>query len=123
DGFQPRSTDATFTVNVRPVNDAPRINTAVVGTDQALNNDEQWRVDAGGVITYTLKEDNTQAQGVTQPYIIDMRRSTPLPAYGRIGLLDVFTVGPANEADGTLGGSQILRLLSFDSTTALGGTV
>ncbi len=123
DDFQPRSTTATFTVNVRPVNDAPRINTAVAGTDQSLNNDEQWQVDAAGVITYTLKEDNTQAQGVTQPYLIDMRRSTSLPAYGRIGLLDVFTVGPANEANGTLGGSQILRLLSFDSTTALGGKI
>lgn len=123
DDFQPRSTDATFTVNVRPVNDAPRLNPAVIGTEQTLNNDEQWRVDDSGVITYTLKEDNTQAQGVTQPYIIDMRRSTPMPGYGRIGLLDVFTVGPDNEADGTLGGDQILRLLSFDSTTALGGKI
>src|SRR5690606_35740089 len=62
EGFQPRSTDATFTVNVRPVNDAPRVNPAVVGTDQSLNNDDQWRVDSAGVITYTLKEDTAQAQ-------------------------------------------------------------
>ena len=123
DGFVSRTTRATVTVNVRPVNDPPRINPVVAGTSQTLNADEAWSVDADGVITYVLKEDNTQALGVTEPYIIDTRRALPLPNYARIGLLDVFTVGPPNEADGTLGGSQVLRIIDFDATTALGGTI
>lgn len=121
--FESRSTRATVTVNVRPVNDAPRINQQIAGTSQTLNADEAWSVAENGMITFVMKEDNTQAFGVTEPYVIQMNRQVPRPSYDRIGLLDVFTVGPPNEADDTLGGNQTLRLFDFDTTTGLGGTI
>ncbi len=74
-GFVPRSTRGTLTVNVRPVNDGPRLNTTVVNTSKVTNADEAWAVAANGTIRYTMKEDNTGANGATSPYIIDTRRT------------------------------------------------
>jgi VCBS repeat-containing protein len=121
--FVPQSTRGTVTIQVRPVNDAPRPNPAVAGTSASLNADEAWSVNPAGVITFTLKEDNTQSGGSTQPYSLDARANLGGPGYSRLGLLDAFVVGPSNEADSTLGGSQNLRILSFDQTTARGGSI
>lgn len=120
-----RSLPTRITLHIRPVNDAPRLDATVLGTSQTQNNDEAWEVDSSGVITYTLKEDNTGALGVTSPYIINVRRNPAIVGYQRVGLIDIFTVGPTNEADSTLGGSQVLRLFSFGNQgrTALGGTI
>ncbi len=120
-GFVPRSTRGTLTVNVRPINDAPRLNPTVVSTSKVTNADEAWSVAANGTIRYTMKEDNVGANGVSTPYIIDTRRS--VATADRIGLLDPFTVGPSNEADATLGGSQSLRIIGVPVLTRLGGTL
>ncbi len=126
----PRSTDKTFVVNVRPVNDAPRLNPAVLGTsDQVVPTgpnpiiDQAYSVANDGTITYTLREDNTQALGDTsQAYFIPIQRPAATAGYRQIGLLDVFTPGPANEVDPLLpGGAQTLELFDFPAKTALGG--
>lgn len=111
----------TITINVRPVNDQPRINPAVVGTNQVTSFDEAWSVATSGVITYTLPEDNLSPTATATPFVIETRRS--VSTADRIGLLDPFVAGPANESDGTLGGSQILRVLNVPATTNLGGTL
>ena len=117
------STPVTLTIHVRPVNDAPILDPAVLGTSEALNGDEAWSVASDGNITFRLREDNTQQNIGPQLYRINLvRQGNPL-LYGRIGLLDVFNAGPANEEDGTLGGSQTLQLLSFDLRTRLGGDI
>lgn len=121
--FVERRTRGTITIAVRPVNDAPVLDPAAFNSSQTLNVDEAWAVDGSGVITYTLKEDNTGPLGVTSPYLINVRRDPMGVGYQRIGLLDVFRAGPANEEDGTEGGPQSLRLLSFQARTALGGTI
>ncbi len=122
-GFVERRTRATVTIAVRPVNDAPRLDPTIVGTSQTQNADEAWSVATDGTITYTLKEDNTGPLGVTSPYIIEVRRDPTAIGYSRIGLIDIFNAGPANEEDGTQGGSQTLRLFTFQTTTTLGGTI
>ncbi len=101
----------------------PKVNDAVAGTSQSQNADEGWSVATDGVITYTMKEDNTGPLGATSPYSISVARDKTVVGYQRLGLLDVFSAGPANEENSTQGGSQILRLLSFQATTSLGGTV
>ncbi len=137
--FMPRQTLKTFVVNVQPVNDAPRFDPTVAGTSDSDNPDDQYTVgsidfnDDGRIdsatITYTLKEDNTQALGVLQDYFIPLT-AAPSVGYSRIGLLDVFTVGPANEAAPLPGGSQIVEFFSagndpvspnLDRTTDRGG--
>ncbi len=122
-GFTERRTRATVTIAVRPVNDAPRVNGSVAGTSLSQSADEGWSVATDGAITFTMKEDNTGGLGVTSPYTILVNRDPATVGYQRIGLLDVFNAGPANEEDSTQGGSQILRLLSFQATTTLGGTI
>lgn len=126
DGPGMRTTDKTITVNVRPVNDAPRfINIAPNGIGDTADTDTAYRVDGAngnlGEITYRLREDNTQPLGATEPYRINLNRPTGVVGYNAIGLLDVFTVGPANEANGSPGGGQVLELFSFPATTDLGG--
>lgn len=80
-------------------------------------------------ITYQLREDNTQPLGVLEDYFIPLT-AAPSVGYSRIGLLDVFTVGPDNEAGPNPGGSQIVEFLqagnapmapSLDRTTDRGG--
>ncbi len=75
------------------------------------NSEDSYLVASDGTITYTLREDNTQSGGVTEPFFIPLRAETT-GVYNRIGLLDVFTVGPVNQSDGTPGGSQTLSLIS-----------
>ncbi|NND96214.1 MAG: tandem-95 repeat protein, partial [Pirellulaceae bacterium] len=132
DPNDPRSTDATVTVHVRPVNDAPRFNPAVAGTSDVNTPDDAYAVgrneDVNGTIvaapiTYTLREDNTQPVGAPPAsYFIPLRRNPSVVGYNRVGLLDVFVAGPANELDGTSGGSQVLEVFtSFPAQTAFGG--
>ena len=127
DQDDPRSTLATLTVNVQPVNDAPRFNSQFVNTSDVDDADDAYRVgeilNGQAPITYTLAEDNTQPLGVTTPYFIPLRRDPSIVGYNRVGLLDVFIAGPANELDATDGGDQVLRLLNFDNSTSLGGSI
>ncbi len=130
-GFVPRTTLATFTINVRPVNDAPRFNNNLSPRSDMRDADDAYtvaNVDNNGdgqiddaTIRYTLREDNTQAMGVVQDYFIPLRR-VPAVGYSRVGLLDVFTVGPANEAGAFEGGSQTLSFLNAGNTPP-GGTL
>ena len=130
-GFDQRSTVETITVNVRAVNDAPRLNGNVVGTSDSNGPDEAWSVapeDALGQvpITYTLREDNTQSGDVMQDYLIPVTSATG-PGYQQLGLLDVFTVGPDNELVDVFPGAvpfdtaseQRLELIAFGSPSAL----
>jgi len=121
--FVERRTRAMVTISVRPVNDAPRIDTAIAGSSRSQSVDEAWTVASDGTITFTMKEDNTGPLGLTSPYTINVQRDPSVVGYQRIGLLDVFTAGPANEEDSTQGGSQVLRLFGFQATTSLGGTI
>jgi hypothetical protein len=181
-----RSIPTLITINVRPVNDPPRINPAVAGTTQCVvdnvsddpmdanyltpaqlaaltcttaiagrYSDEGYSVSAGldtdadsfrdqATIRYTLREDNTRpidgqnGQVQTGSYFIPVDKNRALPAdiaasvkigaYTRLGLLDIYDIGPANEAiDGTAavptGGAQRLELFNFPDRTALGGTL
>ncbi len=88
------------------------------------NGEDSYLVAGDGTITYTLREDNTQSVGVTEPFFIPLLASTTAP-YNRIGLLDVFTVGPNNESDSAPGGSQSLSLISptVATMTQRGGTL
>ncbi|MEM6778301.1 MAG: Ig-like domain-containing protein [Planctomycetota bacterium] len=122
--FVPRSVEVTFTVHVRPINDAPRLNDVNVPTSITSPNgdtDDQYEVLDNGTLVVTMREDNTADDGTTDDaYVLEARRGV---GGDRPGLLDLFTPGPENEADGTLGGSQTLEITSFSPTTALGGTV
>lgn len=131
-GFVPRTTLATFTVNVRPVNDAPRFDPNLTPRSDSRDADDAYtvaNVDNNGdgliddaTIRYTLREDNSQATGIVQDYFIPLRR-LPVVGYSRVGLLDVFNVGPANEADGSEGGSQTLEFLQAGNDPAAGNLV
>ncbi len=121
DPLDSRSTDALVTVNVRPVNDAPRINPAIAGTMDMASADEMYAVAGDGSITYTLPEDNTQAGGAISSYFIPLARDPFAMGYNQIGLLDVFVAGPDNELDGTDGGDQVLELFNFPARTQFGG--
>lgn len=121
--FVPRSTEVTFTIDVQPVNDPPRIAPDRIGESDALDSDTAYAVGPDGTVRYTLREDNTQADASTTEFTIPLRRDGG-SGFDLIGLLDVFEVGPANEAsDDFPGGSQVLSLEGFEATTALGGTV
>lgn len=122
----PRSTTKTFTIKLQPVNDRPALNSSIVpsqGSNPA-NSEDAYTVAGDGAITYSLREDNTQSVGVTMPFFIPLVAAST-GSYDRIGLMDVFTVGPSNESDGTPGGSQSLSLLgpTVVTTTERGGTL
>jgi hypothetical protein len=152
-GIAPSQIPATtFTVNVRPVNDAPRIRPGLTGDAVPNDPDEAYEItdvtdtdgdgfDDQAVIRYTLREDNTQPTGSSDPanavttgnYFIPLSRAIPealvqVGSYQRIGLLDIYTVGAANE-DQSLsvgfptGGPQQLELFDFPDRTVLGGTL
>ena len=131
DPTNPLSTEKTFTVTVRPVNDPPMFVPTLTDISDTANPDDAYsvgRVEVNGEIvsapiTYTLREDNTQPLGVTQPYFIALETDRSLLGYNRIGLLDVFVAGPPNELDGSPGGSQTLTLTNTPQTTDLGGTL
>ncbi|MEM6980267.1 MAG: Ig-like domain-containing protein, partial [Planctomycetota bacterium] len=146
----------TFTINVLPVNDAPRVNPAiadgtpvVAGDDPFATADEAYRVltgeDSTGdgeldrtTIQYNLREDNTQPTGdpanpvTTGDYFIPLRQvdAPQFGPYQRIGLLDVYTVGPDNELVGPTtpgglqtGGPQALDVVLPTLVTDQGGTL
>lgn len=136
--FVSKQTTREFTIVVQPVNDVP--GTEIFDVSETLNDDEAYSVagtDIDGdqlidpVITYTLREDNTQNGGATAPFFIPLRGASTA-GYDRIGLMDVFNVGPANERDASVGGSQTLDLvnagfgtgpLDAGRTTARGGSL
>ncbi len=95
----------TFTINIRPVNDRPVLNTTTP-------------------ISYTLNEDAAILQ---QDGTVTFQGTfIPLRGAGAVvGLLDVFNVGPDNEAaDITPGGNQSLRITTpIPGSTAQGGTL
>ncbi len=108
----------SFIVTVHAINDAPRLNTAVVPSADVNPSDpsDAYTVASGGMITYQLREDGGQVDGSTSAFFIPMRLPTTA-GFNRVGLLDVFTVGPANE-------SQTLSLAApLVTTTARGGTL
>ncbi|MCA9138749.1 MAG: tandem-95 repeat protein [Planctomycetales bacterium] len=135
DPTDPKSTDVTVTVTVRPVNDPPRFDPNVTGTSDSNGPDDIYQVAEvtdpvtgeiiDGTITYTLREDNSQPVGQpAAPYFIPLRRDPLVSGYNRVGLLDVFVVGPANESDPTSpGGNQTLFLGSVPPRSDLGGTL
>ena len=116
------SDPVTLTIALRPVNDPPRpVNT---NTGGSTSPDDAWSVDSQGAITYTLREDNSQpVPQPAAPYRIPMARLAGQSSTERIGLLEVFEVGPANERDATFGGSQTLQLTDFPQQTARGGSL
>ncbi|MEM6469158.1 MAG: tandem-95 repeat protein [Planctomycetota bacterium] len=134
DGTPAESVDRTVTVNVRPINDPPRFDPSVTGSADAASVDEAWEVaelvdpvsmlDVDGTITYTLREDVSLQTADGEPgYFIPFEQATG-SGYNPIGLLDVFTVGPANEADPLVeGGGQTLSMGNVPTTTTLGGTL
>ncbi len=119
-----RSIPVTLTIHVRPVNDAPIIDSDVLGREEIHTVDDAYFVDSQGQITYVLREDNAppSASG-PQPYVLNLQDNSGPTSYSPIGLLDVFNAGPDNEEDGTLGGDQTLRISSFEAQTSLGGTI
>ncbi len=88
-----RSLAQTLEINVRPVNDAPRII-------------------AGAPSRYTMLEDGVLVLPLTSP-------GGGAPA----GLLDQFVVGPANEAQNVPGGNQTLSIVNFGSKRTINGRV
>lgn len=135
DGVPVESLTKMFTVSVRLVNDPPRFDPDVAGTGQVNNPDDAYQVakqiDPGtgdvidATITYTLREDNSQPVGdASKPYFIPFERDPSVTGYNRVGLMDVFNVGPANEADpASEGGNQSLFMDNVPVNTVLGGSL
>ncbi|TWU41719.1 tandem-95 repeat protein [Novipirellula artificiosorum] len=129
----PITVSRTFTVHVRPVNDPPTVNPDLANTSDEVVPvgpnpivDEAYEINGVGEITYTLREDNTQALGDTsQPYFIPINAAPAASGYARVGLLDVFLPGPPTEILDLPGGLQTIELVDFpaNQTTALGGTL
>lgn len=121
--FQNPQIVRTITINLRPVNDAPGINSAAINvfdSNPAMPTDDAYSVGPDGTISYTLKENNVDSSGVPQPYSIALTNPNYLPSlssgdYQPPGLLDVFLPGPANEISTAIpnaqGGSQSLYLV------------
>lgn len=121
-GFVPRSTLASVTVHVQPVNDPPRLVVERLGTGDSLEGGRAWQVTFQGAIRYTLPEDNTGPGGDTSEDFFIPLESQGGSSQEPIGLLDLFDVGPANEQDATPGGNQTLSLVDdFPRATLLGG--
>ncbi|MEO1615854.1 MAG: tandem-95 repeat protein [Planctomycetota bacterium] len=134
DGNPAESVSRTVTVNVRPINDAPRFDPSVTGTADSNGVDESWEISevidpisslvVDGTITYTLREDLSNQTASGDPgYFIPFQQAAGSD-YSPIGLLDVFNVGPANEADPMLpGGGQTVSMDNVPTATTLGGTL
>ncbi|MEE2937570.1 MAG: S8 family serine peptidase, partial [Planctomycetota bacterium] len=132
DGTPSRSLTKQFTVNVRPVNDPPVLDPTKLGSGANDGEDQAYSIATDGVVTYTLREDNTQAGGGTEPYFIPLHTPTT-DGYDPIGLLDLFLGGPSNETIALEGGSQIIELVQAGNfvvggqiqitTTDRGGTL
>ena len=130
----------TLTINLRPVNDPPRINPAAINqsaTNPADPGDDAYGVGADATITYTLRENNVDSDGNGSPFLIPLSNPNYLPSLGgsgyeEPGLLDVFLAGPPNEISTATpvseGGSQTLSLVDIfaDPTPVMtdkGGTI
>ncbi len=109
----PLATTKRFVIQVRPVNDQVAIDSSVIFSSGVNPDDpaQSYFVEADGTIRYAIREDNTQIDGTIEPFFIPLVAGTGPDSYP-IGLFDVLTVGPDNESDGTLGGSQILSLIT-----------
>ena len=133
DPTDPQIVETTVTLNVRPVNDAPRSESDLFGESDFDDPDDGYVVADGddgtvppdqqpdlgrteGTILYTTKEDDA-------PFFIPLQRPDGVIGFNRIGLLDVFNVGPENESEDLPGGSQTLSVSSVPMTTARGGTL
>lgn len=135
DGVPVESLTRTLTVNVRPINDPPRFDPNVAGTDAINGPDEAWSVarqidPVSGLIsdariTYTLREDLSEPVGTpVEPFFIPFQQDTGASGYTPIGLMDVFTVGPPSEADPLKpGGGQTLSMGNVPTSTSQGGTL
>lgn len=107
------SSPINVTIIVQPINDPPRIKSPLGFTASAQRNpDDAYSVATNGVITYTLKEDNTGPMGaVGGPFFIPINTGTAI-GYNRVGLLSVFEAGPSNEtAAGVTGGNQVVNFV------------
>ncbi|QEG01009.1 Matrixin [Stieleria maiorica] len=121
--FQNPQVIRTITVNLRPVNDAPRINPVAINvadTNPEAPTDDAYSVGPDATISYTLKENNVDNDGNPTPYVIQLTNPNYLPSqssgdYQPPGLLDVFVAGPGNEISTAVpnaeGGSQTLSLV------------
>ena len=104
--FVPNVSQISFTLTVQPVNDRPILDPNAVDVSDSAGPDQAYSVADDGVLTYTIKEDNTGVGGATAPYDFPVRTTDPIGApYRQPGLLDVFLAGPANELDGSIAGS------------------
>ena len=119
-GFVSRSTEATFTVFVQPVNDPPRVDPDAIGLADELDDDHRYQVGDDGVIRYTLREDAVTDDGVPSTFFVPLQADSG-SGFQWIGLFDVLEVGPENEAGPLPGGSQTLSLASFQAITDRGG--
>ncbi|MEM1067636.1 MAG: Ig-like domain-containing protein [Planctomycetota bacterium] len=111
----------TASLIIEPVNDAPVLNPAVLPAAQTNGPDEAYSVDNDGVFTFTLREDNTQDDGTPAPFFIPFH-ATGNGGYDPVGLLDIFSVGPANEEDASPGGSQSIVFDSAGNPPVNGGS-
>ncbi len=121
---------ALVTVNVRPVNDAPRADQSRLGETNNAGPDNVYTVASGsnpdiaaGTLIYTFKEDGG-------PYFLPLRQASSGLSFSRIGLLDPLLAGPANETQVHEGGPQQLLLSSIggvavgaSSVTGANGTL
>ncbi len=119
-----------ITVNVRPVNDPPRPNLTRQGETNGSGADNVYTIangttspgpnlpatTAAGTLVYTLKEDGG-------PFFIPLRQQPSGASFARIGLLDPFLAGPANETAPHEGGPQQVQLSRIDTETVANGTL
>ncbi len=111
------------TVNVRPVNDPPQADPTRLGQTSSAGPDNSYLVAnvgnpsfAAGTLIYTFKEDGG-------PFFIPLRQANSGLSFSRIGLLDPFLAGPANETVTHEGGPQSIQLSLIPSTTGAQGTL
>ncbi len=109
------------TVNVRPVNDAPQADQTRLGETNNAGPDNVYTIADGsnpniaaGTLIFTFKEDGG-------PYFLPLRQANSGLSFSRIGLLDPFLAGPANETLIHDGGPQQL-LLSRIGGVAVGAS-
>jgi VCBS repeat-containing protein len=109
------------------------VGTAVVvvtATDTGANDPVRGDDNLSRPVTLTLSlapvNDAPIANPTTVSYALDEDRSIDIPLTNGVnGLYDIFSVGPANEADGTFGGSQTFATDAnlYPRTTVGGGTI
>lgn len=102
----------------------------VVAQDSGANDPVRGDVNTSRPVTLTLSlmpvNDAPVANPTSVSYTLDEDRSIVIPlTNGTNGLYDIFTVGPANEADGTFGGNQTLATdgTLYPRSTTGGGSI